>query len=327
MVGKGDSEARFLKALGFGRDEDLWITQYDSFPVRGGFMCPYGIVGREPQTNGFCGKHGRYLKCDETSLHDSIGGRDFYHNSVTNCHLYRCRVCWKYGWCVQRANWIESRFLTAVKVLGLPAKNVEHLCASVPKGLYDLSPQEMSREAILALKRSGVIGAVDVLHPFRKDLKRRDLYLSFHYHALGYIEGGYDRCRNCIKVGHCWDCDGFEGVTRRAHKEDGWIVSLAKNEKGVAEKRSSIFGSAWYELEHSGYKVGVNRFQIVKWWGVVAKRKFKTVLKPVDYRCGVCKGRLKPTFLPLGSEGIVANRGERGFLKDFTLPHVDDDNA
>jgi hypothetical protein len=319
--------AKFLKAHGFGKDEALWITQYDCFPIRGGFLSPYMIVGRDPPTNPFCGKHRSYLKCDETSLHDSIGGEDFYHNNVTNCHSYRCRLCWKYGWCVIRANVIESRFLTAEKALGLPVKDVEHLSASVPKRLYNLSPQEMAREAILALKRSGVIGGVNILHPFRKDLKRRDLFPSFHYHCLGYLRDSYDRCRNCIKAGHCWECDGFEGVTRRAHKDDGWIVSLAKNEKGVVEKRDSIFGTSWYQCEHSGFKVGVRRFQIVEWWGVVAKRKFKTVLKPIEHRCGVCKSPLKPSYLPFGTEPIIANRGERGFLKNFTLPHVDDDGV
>jgi hypothetical protein len=158
-------------------------------------------------------------------------------------------------------------------------------------------------------------------------LKRRDLFPSFHFHTLGYIQGGYDRCRNCIKVGHCWDCDGFEGVTRRAHKEDGWIVSLAKNEKGVVEKRESIFQTAWYQCEHSGFKVGVRRFQIVEWWGLVAKRKFRTVVKPLEHLCGVCKSPLKASYLPFGTEPIFANRGERGFLKNFTLPHVDEDDG
>jgi hypothetical protein len=320
-------DAKFLKAHGFGKDEALWITQYDSFSVRGGFLSPYMIVGRDPPTNSFCGKHRSYLKCDLTDLHGSIGGQDFYHNSVTNCHSYRCRLCWKYGWCVTRANVAESRFLTAEKVLGLPYADVEHLSASVPKRLYDLSPQEMAKEAILALKRSGVIGGENILHPFRKDLKRRDLFPSFHYHCLGYIQGGYDRCRNCIKVGHCWDCDGFEGATRRAHRDDGWIVSLARNEKGIVEKRNSIFGTTWYQCEHAGYKVGVRRFQIVEWWGNVAKRKFKTDLKRLEHKCGVCGNPLKRSFLPEGVEPIVANRGERGFLKNFTLPHVEDEDG
>jgi hypothetical protein len=322
LVGS-DVDGRFLKAHGFGKDEKLWITQYDSFPVRGGFLSPYMIVGREPATNVYCGKHRSFFKCGLTDLHGSIGGHDFYHNNVTNCHSYRCRLCWKYGWCVTRANVIESRFLTAEKVLRLPVKSIEHVSASVPKRLYGLSPQDMAKEAILALKRSGVVGGVSILHPFRKDLKRRDLFLSFHFHVLGYIEGGYG-CRGCnLMCSNHPECGGFEIVTRRVHKDDGWIVSLAKNERGVVEKRESVFGTAWYQLEHSGFKVGVRRFQIVEWFGNVAKRKFKTDLKSFQHRCAVCKSVMKRSFLPEGVEPVVSNRGERGFLKNFTLPHVE----
>lgn len=326
MVDVDSGSSKFLKALGYGKQEALWITQYDSFPVRGGFLSDYQLVGRDSATNPYCGKHRRFLKCSETSLHESIGGHDFYHNNVTNCHRYRCHVCWKYGWCVHGANSIESRFLTAERLLGLSVKDVEHISASPPKRLYGLSPQEMVRECYRACRLSGVTGGVTILHPFRKDLKHRELFKSFHFHVLGYIKGGYDRCRSCIKQGVCWSCSGFEGVTRRAHKDDGWIVSLAKNERGVVEKRDSIFGTAWYQLEHSGFKVDVKNFQIVNWWGVVGKRKFKTVVQPVVFSCPVCSSSLKPCVLPSGVEPIVANRGERGFMKNFTLPHIDDDD-
>lgn len=168
MVEKDSRDLRFLKAIGFGKEESTWITQYDGFPIRGGFLSDYAMVGRESPTNAYCGKHRGYMKCTETSLHDAIGGQDFYHNSVTNCHSYRCHTCWKYGWCVYRANIVESRFLTAEKLLGLDHKLVEHVCASVPKKLYNLSPQEMVKEAILACKRSGVPSGVTILHPFEK---------------------------------------------------------------------------------------------------------------------------------------------------------------
>jgi len=327
MPANDSFDSKFLKACGFGKQESEWITQYDCFPVRGGFLSDYQMVGRDAPTSGFCGKHRRYMKCTETSLHDSIGGQDFYHNSVTNCHSYRCHTCWKYGWCVYRANIIESRFATAEKLLGFPIKSVEHVIASVPKRLHKVSPEEMDHEAILACKRSGLGSGMSILHPFRKDQKRRDLYKSFHYHVLGYIDGGYDRCRACIKVGCCWDCDGFEGVTRRAHTQDGWIVSVAKNEAGIVEKRDSIFGTAWYQLEHSGYKVGVKNFHIVLWFGAVAKRKFKTQVKRIRFKCPVCANDLHVGFLPRNCEPIVANRREHGFLKNFTLPHVDDEEV
>jgi hypothetical protein len=326
MSESDNGNSRFLKALGFGKQESVWITQYDGFPLRDRFRSDYNLVGREfLKTNPYCGTHRRFLKCDNASEHGSIGGRDFYHNNVTNCHLYKCHTCWKFGWCVFRANQIESRFLTAQRVLGLPIESVEHLSASVPKELYELSPKDMQKECIRACKRRGIDG-VSILHPFRKDQKRRDLYKSFHYHVLGYIKPSYDHCRSCIKGGCCSDCDGFEGVTRRAYKDDNWIVSLAKNEDGVIEKRKSIFGTSWYQCEHSGYKVGVKNFQIVEWFGVVAKRKFKTVVKRLEFTCPICSNTLEPSPLPLNAELIPSNRGERGFMKNFTLPHVDRDD-
>ena len=334
MVEKESFDSGFLRAIGYGKREDDWITQYDSFPIRGGgFRCDYAMVGRDVQTNGQCGKHHRYLKCSQTVLHGEINGHDFYHNNVNNCHLYRCHVCWKYGWCVTRANMIESRFFTAESLLGIDHKLVEHVVASVPRSMYNLSPQAMVREAVAACRRSGVRSGVLILHPFRKDQQRRDLYKAFHYHVLGYVDGGYDRCRACVKVGCCWTCDGFEGVTRRAHGhlneagvyvcDDGWIVKMATNEAGIAEKRDSIFGTGWYQLEHSGYKIGARHFQIVVWFGVVAKRKFKTEVKRYKFKCPVCGNSLFPSNLPHNCEPIVANRRERGFLKNFTLPHVD----
>jgi hypothetical protein len=330
MVGNDDvgrRDARFLEAVGFGKQEGEWITQYDSFPVRGGFLSDWMIVGRGSATNSYCGKHRSFLKCAETSLHDSIGGRDFYHNRITNCHTYRCHICWKYGWCVHRALSIDSRFLTAEKVLGLPISSVDHLSASMPKELYDKPYDVMCQACWSALRRRGILGCATIIHPFRKDLKRRDLYRSFHHHVLGYIKGGY-RCRSCDKNvnGVCLDlsCDGFEALTRRCYGDDGWIVTLARNENGVVEQRKSVFGTAWYQCEHSGFKVGVKNFQIVEWWGNVAKRKFQTVMRSDGPRCAVCKSVMKQSFLPDGVK-VVANRGERGFLKNFTLPHVDDE--
>jgi hypothetical protein len=324
------SNPNFLKALGFGKQESTWITQYDSFPLRDGFRSDYMIVGREPATNSYCGKHRRFMKCDNASEHGSIGKRDFYHNNVTNCHRYQCHTCWKYGWCVFRANQIESRFMTAQSLLDLPIESVEHISASLPKELYELSPKNMVKECVRACRRRGIIGACTILHPFRKDQKRRDLYKSFHYHVLAYIDGGY-KCRSCDKNlnGVCLDlsCDGFEAITRRAYDRDGWIVSLARNKNGLVEKRKSVFATGWYQAEHSGYKVGVRNFQIVEWFGNVAKRKFKTVRKPLAFTCPICSSELKQSPLPLNCEPIPSNRGERGFMKNFTLPHVCDEEV
>ena len=107
-----------------------------------------------------------------------FAGKDVWHNVVFNCHRPSCSRCWKYGWAVREANSINSRFLTAESVLGLPYEGVEHLSASVPKKDYGLGYEVWSRDAILALKASGVEGGCIIWHGHRKDYAHRDLFLS-----------------------------------------------------------------------------------------------------------------------------------------------------
>jgi hypothetical protein len=334
VVPKRRSDLKFLSVLGFGKDESEWITQYDSWSIREGFRSKYMLVGRGGVSNPYCGRHKCYYECDLVGLHGGASaGKDVFHNVVYNCHRPSCSRCWKYGWAVREANSIDSRFLTADKVLGLRYVDVEHLQASVPKKDYGLSYKDLSGNAVLALKASGVLGGNVIFHGHRKDYVRRELFFSPHFHSLAYLRGGY-RCRGCehLKCSgkmrlYCdapvGSCDGFEQVTRRVHVDDGWIVSLAKNEKGVVEKRENVFGTAWYQLEHSSFEVGVKRFQVVKWFGVVGNRKLKTVLKPVVHTCPVCKSVMHLGY-PHGCEPVVSNRGERGFVKNFMVDHVED---
>lgn len=208
---------KFLKAMGFGKDESLWISQYDTWPVRGGFLNEYSPVGRFDATSYYCGKHRLFYVCDAVEdHHGDFSGMDVWHNSVMSCHRPCCRLCWKYGWCVREAKNIEDRFLTAQDKLGLPYSSVEHVCSSVPKNLYSLPYKELCENAILALRRSSVIGGASIFHAFRKDYVKRELFYSPHFHCLAYLQESYDRCRNCFNVGRCWECSGFEGVTRRA---------------------------------------------------------------------------------------------------------------
>lgn len=114
-------EAKFLGILGFGKDESAWISEYDSWPVGGGFRSDFTLVGRGVVTSDHCGKHMCYRVCTRDQLHDGVcKGKDYYFNQVMSCHKPSCPRCWKYGWAVREARSIDSRFSTAEKVLGLP---------------------------------------------------------------------------------------------------------------------------------------------------------------------------------------------------------------
>jgi hypothetical protein len=317
-------EAKFLGVMGFGKDESVWISEYDSWPVDGGFRSDFTLVGRGTVASPYCGRHMCYHVCTRDQLHDGVyKGKDYYFNQVMSCHRPSCPRCWKYGWAVREARSIDSRFSTAEKVLGLPYGDVEHLAASVPPKDYGLPFEVLRRNAIVSLKLRNVIGGGLIFHGHRKDRNRRVLVWSPHFHVLGYIKGGYDRCRTCDRErGYCRGCDRFEGLTRKIYDTDDWIVEVAKDEIGRREKRKNVFGTAWYQLEHASLRVGAVRFQIVAWFGVVGNRKLKTVLNKMEYKCPLCGNELVRGY-HVGDECIVANRGERGFHKAFLINHVD----
>lgn len=319
-------DSKFLDIMGFGKDESAWITEYDSWPVEGGFRSDFVPVGRGPVTSHYCGKHMCYRVCTNDQLHDGIyKGKDFYFNQVMSCHRPSCQRCWKYGWGVREARSIDSRFLTAEKVLGFPYMDVEHFSASVPVKDRGLPFEVMRRDAIVALKLRDVLGGCTIFHGFRKDRSLHMLVWSPHFHVLGYLKNGYDQCRSCDRErGYCRGCDRFEGLTRKIYDTDGWIVEVAKDEMGRREKRKSVFGTAWYQLEHASLKWRAVRFQIVAWFGCVSNRKLKTVLSETAHKCPLCGNELVRGY-HVGGQCIVANRGERGFRKAFLIDHVDSD--
>ena len=105
------------------------------------------------------------------------------------------------------------------------------------------------------------------------------MVLVASFHCLGFVRGGYSRCLSCPNgdfpsLGVCGGCDGFEAVTRRLnlgytdakgrrHEGDGYLVK-------VLGERKTVGGTAWYQLNHASVKVGVERFHVATWWGVVS---------------------------------------------------------
>ncbi|MQY62153.1 hypothetical protein GH146_02550 [archaeon] len=54
-------------------------------------------------------------------------------------------------------------------------------------------------------------------------------------------------------------------------------------------KRVTVFGTAWYQLNHSSYKVGSKRFHIATWFGCCSYRKLKVTVEMRKDVCPVCQ--------------------------------------
>lgn len=61
-------------------------------------------------------------------------------------------------------------------------------------------------------------------------------------------------------------------------------------------KRKTVFGTAWYQLNHASLKVGVRRFHVATWFGVCSYRKLKVTKEHVEEMCPICQHELTEIF-------------------------------
>lgn len=279
----------------------------------------YVLVGHGEQTNSECGKFKRFDGCLNVELHnavrwfypdlpkDSVYVRSIYHS----CDKPTCPVCFKFGWAPRAVSRMEKRLQEASKSYGL----VEHIVASVPAELYGLSLEALRKIAVKILANRGVIGGSMIFHGFRyanrKEAARKGLPFGWrwnpHFHVLGFVGGeGYGRCRTC-KGADCYACGGFEGMTMREHKKDGWIVK-------VLEKRKTVGGTCWYQLNHCSIRRGSKKSHAATWFGVCSYRKLKLINgKDVGtkHKCPLCGGDLfRVRYLGDFSKLSISRRGE-----------------
>lgn len=262
-------------------------------------------VGNGERTNENCGMFKGFFGCLRTELHDIITlegvnfhGKIFVKKVFHSCDKPTCPVCFKHGWAVREASNMESRLEEFSKKYG----QVEHIVNSVPINDYNLTFDELNVKCVAVLKDRGVIGGAIIFHAERyrnpKDAERKGLpkgwFFSPHYHVLGFIDGGYGRCRNCFKnTEDCLRCDGFKGRQRRSYLKEGGRFGVGGGSSGyivdVKGERKSVHGSAWYLLNHCSVIKGQKKFQPVRWFGVCAKHKLK--LKKEDRikdECPIC---------------------------------------
>jgi len=277
-------------------------------PVEGkwAFHGAFQLVGNGSVTNASCGMFKGFKGCIRDHLHDKVGldgvdytGKAFIRIVRYGCDKPSCPVCFKSGWAVREAGNIERRLKEASKRFG----SVEHIVASVPVRDYGLKFESLRKKVLDILVARGVVGGTLIFHGARYNLQRH-WYWSPHFHVLGFISGG---CRGCKKG--CLNCGGFEGRTRRAFEKDGYIVK-------VFDKRKTVFGTAWYQLNHSSLKVGVVRFHIATWFGVCSYRKLKVVVQKPNDSCPIC-GEELVRLHHLGVRRIVKVKGESGYVPCF----------
>jgi len=275
---------------GFGE----WEDNVDSEPLENGNISfgEFALVGHGKVTNERCGTFSsKFYGCLNVDLHnktvfDKNGnmvdcrGKVFIKPVFHSCDKPSCPICFKMGWAVREAQSVEVRLFEASKRFGL----VEHIVCSVPSKDYGLDYEALRKKAVKVLSKRGVAGGCLIFHGFRFDKQKWVWYWSPHFHVLGFIFGGYARCRNCNRKSNCLKgCGGFDDRNyHEGYLKDGWVVK-------VLDKRKTVGGTAWYQLNHSSVKIGVKRFHVATWFGICSYRKLKVTTEYKKSVCPICQ--------------------------------------
>jgi len=278
----------------------------------------YQPVGHGQRTSDFCGKWLSFQVCDHKELHEGVvvdgidcTGKIVVSHSHLWCHKSSCPVCFIRGWSVREARNIEGR-LEVASERGFG--DVEHLTVSVPVEDYGLSEEVLRRKSRMALLVRGVLGGVMIFHGYRKDRRRGVLSWSPHYHVLGFIRGGFDVCRDCVHDrGDCRSCSFFKGREVREYAKDKYLVK-------VFQKRKTVIGTAFYQLNHATIRLGIKRFHVATWFGVCGYSKLKGKKLKAVATCPACHSEMVKKA-HWGKRVIARDIGDPEYLEWF----VDDE--
>ncbi len=268
-------------------------------------------VGQGGVTNGAetgkkaCGGYFGVDFCPHPDLHDFVTldgvnyrGKTSWVKRFRSCDKPSCPICYK-RWAQRQARHVEDRILVLERELVMKAEHIIWSCVTDDYALpFDKLRAKMRRD----LKACGVVGGYEIFHMERYancyEAKEKGIpagwRVSLHFHIIGFIDGGY-KCRSCRKSKlECLNCSGFDGRARRVHF--GYVDNLGRKHEGdgaiikVKDERKTIWGTAYYQLNHSTIKVDGKRQNVGRWFGVAGKRKLK--LKNEDrfrYKCPICQ--------------------------------------
>ena len=281
----------------------------------------YEPVGRGVESSPFCGRYVGVKVCKDVEEHEGVvvGGEDYTGRVAVApmhmwCHKSSCPICFIRGWSVRGARSIEGRLNEGVK-RGLG--KVEHGLVSVAVADRNLPESVMRKKCRDVLFDRGVIGGCMIFHGYRRDKKRGVLAWSPHYHVLGFIEGGYSRCRECERKWNCLEgCGGFDDRAWQGFQKDGYFVR-------VFAERDTVFGTAFYQLHHATIRIGIKRFHAVTWFGVCGNRKFKSEKSMAEVVCPAC-GEEMLRCVYVGKRPIVKDVGNVGYRAVFPFDEFDE---
>lgn len=296
-------------------------------------------VGRGSVFGSQCGAPRGLRNCKNVEGHNGVHihgidctGKDIWLLEHWFCNKSSCPKCFIRGWATRRARSITGRINEGVK---RGFGEVEHMTVSPPVSDWNLSLAGDLLELFFrskcrnALFVRGITGGCMIFHGFHINDVSHVLEWHPHYHVLGWIKGGYDRCRNCcIRVPsavRCRDCDGFEARTRKYNESDGCIVKVAVDRFGVAGKRESVGATAWYQMNHATIRVGMKRFQSFSWFGNCGNRKFKSTPLKAEVRCPACREEMDTRVPYMGGHEIVRDIGSPAYKRMFVDDHFGED--
>jgi hypothetical protein len=172
----------------------------------------------------------------------------------------------------------------------------EHFSCSASMERYGSPDVYDHKKAVEDVRKAcrvrGIDGGAIVWHGARFKKKEGVYRWEIHFHILGFViadcgHSGYDRCRKCRFNGplgrsHCWDCEGFEGLTRRENLLDGMIVKVLDPK----HERKSVRATSRYELDHATIDYSKRRFHAVTWFGSCSYRSLK--VEPEKIKPDLC---------------------------------------
>jgi ssDNA-binding Zn-finger/Zn-ribbon topoisomerase 1 len=108
-----------------------------------------------------------------------------------------------------------------------------------------------------------------------------------------------------------------EGRCYRVYRDCGYIVR-------VLDERKTVFGTAFYQMNHATLRVGLKRFHVVTWFGVCGYNNFKSEgVKGGVVPCPAC-GEEMVRSVHVGKRRIVKDLGDAGYKSVFADEEFDE---